>query len=64
MELNNLLEKDVFEVVFFLRLFKNIRIFNCYFIDEIINIETADTIKKLRLVIIVYNNYNNTLILI
>lgn len=50
-KMNSLLEKSVFEVVFILKVPKNIKIFNFHFIDKIKNIGVANTFEKLRLII-------------
>lgn len=50
-KLNSLLEKNVFEMVFILKIPKNTKIFNSYFVDEITNIEIANTFHKSRQVI-------------
>lgn len=63
-EFNDLLHKSVLEVISISDLSKDIKIFNCCFVDKIKNIETANAFEKSRLVIQVYNNHDKMLILI
>ena len=49
--MNGLLEKKVFKMVFILKVPKNIRIFNSWFVDEIKNIGAANIFKKSRLIV-------------
>lgn len=50
-KINGLFEKRVFEVVFILKIQKNIKIFNFCFINKIKNIEIVNVFEKLKLVI-------------
>lgn len=60
--MNNLFEKIVFKKVFILEVPKNVIIINFCFVDEIKNTGIANTFKKSRLVIQVYNDYDKILI--
>ena len=55
-EINNLFEKNCFEIVPTANLFREIRIFNSRFVDEIKNINTANAYEKSRLMMQVYND--------
>lgn len=63
-KINGLFEKEVFKIVFILKVLKNIKIFNFCFVDEIKNIEIANAFKKSRLVVQTYNDYNKISIFI
>ena len=63
-KLNELLEKDVFEVVFIHFISKDTRIFNSRFVNEIKNIETTNVYEKSRLVVQIYNDREKATILI
>ena len=62
-KMNGLLKKRVFELVFILKVLKNIKIFNFYFMNKIKNLEIANTFEKSKLVIKTYNDYDKILIL-
>ena len=55
-EINDLFEKDCFEIVSISDVFHEIRIFNSRFVDEIKNIGTIDAYEKSRLVMQTYND--------
>ncbi len=62
-EINDLLEKRVFELIIIDKVSKNVRIFNSRFVDEIKHSETSQTYEKSRLVIQTYNDQEKNLIL-
>jgi hypothetical protein len=62
-EINNLLERRVFELIIIENVFRNIRIFNFRFVDEIKHSSTSDAYEKFRLVMQTYNDQDKTLIL-
>ena len=63
-KINALLKKRGFKVVFILKMLKNIKIFNSYFVDKIKNIGIINIFEKLRWVVKVYNNHDKKSILI
>jgi hypothetical protein len=62
-EINNLLKKRVFELIIFDAVFKDVRIFNFRFVDEIKHSDIADVYEKFKLVIQTYNDHDKTLML-
>lgn len=63
-KINSLFKKKDFELVFILKMLKNIKIFNSCFVNKIKNIKIANAFEKLRLIIEIYNNYNKMSIFI
>ena len=59
-EINELFEKNCYEIVSTFDVFHEIRIFNSRFVDEIKNINTIDAYEKFRLVMQTYNDQNKT----
>ena len=55
-EINDLFEKNCFEVVSISDVLHEVRIFNSRFVDEIKNIGTIDAYEKSRLVVQIYND--------
>ena len=55
-EINELFEKNCFEIVSTFDVFHEIKIFNSRFVDEIKNINTIDAYEKSRLVMQTYND--------
>ena len=55
-EINDLFEKNCFEIVSTANLFREIRIFNSRFVDEIKNIDIANAYEKSRLMMQAYND--------
>ena len=55
-EINELFEKNCFEIVSTFDVFHEIKIFNSRFVDEIKNINTIDAYEKSRLVMQAYND--------
>jgi hypothetical protein len=62
-EINNLLEKRVFELIIIDAVFRNVRIFNFRFVDEIKHSDIADVYEKFKLMIQTYNDHDKTLML-
>ncbi len=62
-EINDLLKKRVFELIIIDAVFKNVRIFNFRFVDEIKHSDISDVYEKFRLMIQTYNDHDKTLIL-
>ena len=63
-EINDLFEKNCFEIVSTFEMFHEIKIFNSRFVNEIKNINTIDAYEKSRLVMQTYNDQGKTEILI
>ncbi len=63
-EMNDLLERRVFELIIIETVSRNIRIFNFRFVNEIKHSSTSDAYEKFRLVIQTYNDQDKTLMLI
>jgi hypothetical protein len=63
-EINELIEKDVFQSVDKDDVSSNIRIFNFEFVDEIKHLDIDKTFEKSRLVMQTFNDQNKNLILI
>ena len=57
-EINDLFEKNCFEIVSIFDVLHEVRIFNSRFVDEIKNIGTIDAYEKSRLVVQTYNDDN------
>ena len=55
-KINDLFEKDCFEIISAFDVFHETRIFNSRFVDEIKNIGTIDAYEKSRLVMQIYND--------
>jgi hypothetical protein len=62
-EINDLLEKRVFELIIIDAVFRDVRIFNFRFVDEIKHSNISDVYEKFRLVIQTYNDHDKTLML-
>ncbi len=63
-EINDLLKRRVFELIIIETVFRDVRIFNFRFVDEIKHSSTSDAYEKFRLVIHAYNDQDKTLIFI
>ncbi len=63
-EINDLLKRQVFEIITISEVFKNVRIFNSRFVDEIKHSDISQTYEKFRLMIQIYNDHEKTLVLI
>ena len=55
-EINDLLNKKIFDVMILTDVFSKVRLFNFYFVDEIKNLNISATFKKSRLMIQTFNN--------
>jgi hypothetical protein len=62
-EINDLLKRQVFEIITISEVLKNVRIFNFRFVDEIKHSDISQSYEKSRLVIQTYNDHEKTLIL-
>jgi hypothetical protein len=62
-EINELLKRQVFEIITISEVSKNVRIFNSRFVDEIKHSGTSQTYEKSRLMIQTYNDHEKTLML-
>jgi hypothetical protein len=62
-EINDLLEKRVFELIIIDAVLRNVRIFNFRFVDEIKHSDISDVYEKFRLMIQTYNDHDKTLML-
>ncbi len=62
-EINDLLKRQVFEIIIISEVFKNVRIFNSRFVDEIKHSNISQAYEKSRLVIQTYNDHEKTLML-
>jgi hypothetical protein len=62
-EINDLLKRQIFEIITISEVFKNVRIFNFRFVDEIKHSDILQAYEKSRLVIQTYNDHEKTLIL-
>ncbi len=60
-EINDLLKRQVFEIIIISKVFKNVRIFNFHFVDEIKQSNISQTYKKSRLMIQIYNDHEKIL---
>jgi hypothetical protein len=61
-EINNLLKRQVFEIIIISKVLKNVRIFDFRFVDEIKHSDTSQAYEKFRLMIQIYNDHEKTLI--
>ncbi len=62
-EINDLLKRQVFEIITISEVLKNVRIFNFRFVDEIKHSDISQAYEKFRLMIQTYNNHEKTLVL-
>jgi hypothetical protein len=62
-ETNELLKRQVFELIIISEVSKNVRIFNFRFVDEIKHSDISQAYEKSRLVIQTYNDHEKTLML-
>jgi hypothetical protein len=62
-EINDLLKRQIFELIIISKVLKNVRIFNFRFVDEIKHSDISQAYEKSRLVIQTYNDHEKTLIL-
>jgi hypothetical protein len=62
-EINDLLKRQIFEIIIIIEVLKNIRIFNFPFVDEIKHSDISQAYEKSRLVIQAYNDHEKTLML-
>jgi hypothetical protein len=62
-EINDLLKRQVFEIIIISKVLKNVRIFNFRFVDEIKHFDISQAYEKSRLVIQAYNDHEKTLML-
>jgi hypothetical protein len=62
-EINDLLKRQVFELIIISKVFKNVRIFNSRFVDEIKHSDISQAYEKSRLVIQTYNDHEKKLML-
>ena len=62
-EVNELLKKECFEVVFIESIFESICIFNSRFVDKIKHEKTTAIFEKSRLIVQIYNDHDKTIIL-
>ncbi len=62
-EINDLLEKRVFELITINAVLRDVRIFNFRLVDEIKHSKTNYVYEKSRLMIQIYNDHDNTLML-
>ncbi len=62
-EINDLLKRQMFELIIISKVFKNVRIFNFRFVDEIKHSDTSQKYEKSRLIVQIYNDHEKTLML-
>ncbi len=62
-EINDLLKRQVFEIITILEVLKNVRIFNSRFVDEVKHSDTSQAYEKSKLMIQTYNDHEKTLML-
>jgi hypothetical protein len=62
-EINDLLKRQVFEIITISEVLKNVRIFNFRFVDEIKHSDISQAYEKFRLMIQTYNDHEKTLML-
>jgi formylmethanofuran dehydrogenase subunit B len=62
-EINELLKRQIFEIITISEVLKNVRIFNFRFVDEIKHSNISQTYEKSRLMIQAYNDHEKTLML-
>ncbi len=56
-EINDLLKRQIFEIIIISEVLKNVRIFNFRFVDEIKHSDTSQAYEKSRLMIQTYNDH-------
>jgi hypothetical protein len=62
-EINDLLKRQIFELIIISKMLKNVRIFNSRFVDEIKHSGTSQAYEKSRLIVQIYNDHEKTLML-
>jgi hypothetical protein len=62
-EINDLLKRQIFELIIISKMLKNVRIFNFRCVDEIKHSDISQAYEKSRLVIQTYNDHEKTLML-
>ncbi len=62
-EINDLLKRQIFELIIISKVSKNVRIFNFRFVDEIKHSDTSQAYEKSRLIVQTYNDHEKTLVL-
>jgi hypothetical protein len=62
-EINDLLKRQIFEIIIISEVFKNVRIFNFRFVDEIKHSDISQAYEKFKLMIQTYNDHEKTLML-
>jgi hypothetical protein len=62
-EINDLLKRQMFELIIISKVLKNVRIFNSRFVDEIKHSDTPQAYEKSRLIVQAYNDHEKTLML-
>ncbi len=62
-EINDLLKRQVFEIITISEVSKNVRIFNFRFVDEIKHSDISQTYEKFKLMIQIYNDHEKILML-
>jgi hypothetical protein len=62
-EINDLLKRQMFELIIISKVLKNVRIFNFRFVDEIKHSDTSQAYEKSRLIVQTYNDHEKTLVL-
>jgi hypothetical protein len=62
-EINDLLKRQVFEIITISEVSQNVRIFNFRFVDKIKHSDTSQAYEKFRLMIQTYNDHEKTLML-
>ncbi len=62
-KINDLLKRQVFEIITISEVLKNVRIFNSRFVDEIKHSNISQTYEKSKLMIQTYNDHKKTLML-
>jgi hypothetical protein len=62
-EINDLLKRQIFELIIISEVLKNVRIFNFRFVDEIKHSDISQAYEKSKLVIQTYNDHEKTLVL-
>jgi hypothetical protein len=62
-EINDLLKRQVFEIITISEVLKNVRIFNSRFVDEIKHLDISQAYEKSKLMIQIYNDHEKILML-
>jgi hypothetical protein len=62
-EINDLLKRQIFEIIIISEVLKNVRIFNSRFVDEIKHSDISQAYEKFRLMVQAYNDHEKTLML-